>query len=274
MQQGNTVELLCYRAFLLFKQMDANATGSGQIDIKMANKATKLFFGKNYTIHSLSRMKESEQFWSKSQTHIYITSWNKLWTTYEIVPSRFVVLPTSVFAKKSTFMAHIYTAWIDGRMIARDTIEELLSIPKTTQRRYERLCGTDVEAKGKILTESQVNDELFNNAAPPMAYKKITGTKDLYTRQLPNKYTTQGVHTVSCMLTTNFNKNREPYSWENNPFSSRNSRKVTYLTNRHTKFGNPLPKKFDGTKTLKESTTFHNNLSIMEPSGATYVYAN
>lgn len=97
------------------------------------------------------RLLEGEgQFWtSKTVGEKEVISYRSLQWCSELLgvaPSTAVRIPLSAFSGLAKMRAFFYASLFAGRKnpIARETIAELWGIPKTTQRRYERLAGIDV----------------------------------------------------------------------------------------------------------------------------------
>jgi len=97
------------------------------------------------------RLLEGEgQFWTtKMVGEKQVISYRSLQRCSELLgvaPSSAVRIPLSAFSGLAKMRAFLYASLFAGRKnpIARETIAELWGIPKTTQRRYEKLAGIEV----------------------------------------------------------------------------------------------------------------------------------
>ena len=148
---GDSNFLLLYRAFCVLKELD---DGTGKIEINLAEKAIQLHIGKSYTFAVLSRI-EGNIFWTLSATDVYLSGWNKVYQKLNITPTKVVDVPTHLFKGIANFASYVYAAWLDGKTISREKIEEVTGIPKTTQRRYERKQNIVVKNNCFVLTKEQ-----------------------------------------------------------------------------------------------------------------------
>lgn len=170
---NDSEEVLAYRAYCLLKEIDANISKSGFIDLKTADKAFRMFLGKNHGVDSVSRLLETKKYWVKQRKGLRLTSWYNLQKHLKDVSigkndgdktfSEWAKIPVTALNKKSTFLAYIYAAWLDGKIISRENITAITGLPKSTQIRYEKKSNSNKQFVFLKLTEEEANDEITNN---------------------------------------------------------------------------------------------------------------
>lgn len=182
---SDTQEVFAYRVFVLLKSID---DGSGRISNKVANKATTLFFNRNFTIKSLSRLPELAKYMVFTDTDVYLSSWEKIWDYFEVSPYTWTEIPLNAVKSKKDFLAYIYAGFISTRTISREKIEEITGIARSTQYKYERISDCSKSFNYLEMTEEEYLDDQY---IPTDEDGKVTGVfvKDgMFYRQMPNTY--------------------------------------------------------------------------------------
>lgn len=190
LKSGDTSEVLAYRCFVLLKTIDANGDASGKIEAKVAKKVIPLMFGKQITLAAIFRMPEVSCFMHFDDTkNVYLKSWDKIWETFGISPSGWVKIPYTAIKRKTSFLAHVYAAFVNNdHPISRDVIMDLVGITKPTQRKYERLAGITVTANYLELTAEEYDQ---GTHLPYDSNGEVVGvyqSSGKFYRQLPNSY--------------------------------------------------------------------------------------
>ncbi|MCA9917376.1 MAG: hypothetical protein KC445_05455, partial [Anaerolineales bacterium] len=206
------------RLWLMLRYLDSEGRGSIRIDIikqKLTKKNSSLRLCGKRQLRSL--LKDGEGvYWSRDKEYVWLRSAARVAFALGVdrLTGRPVALPTAaLLAGIGTFRAHLYAAFHSGRAketphgdqampIARETLEYLSGVGRSSQRNYEDRIGIGVQSNfvvGELSTKEAMEKRAWSKGQALFELKDYRGQqgrkgKTYLAWQLPNSYSGQHRH--------------------------------------------------------------------------------
>ena len=206
------------RLWLMLRYLDREGSGMLRIDIlakQLTKKSSSLRLCGKRQLRNLLRDGEGV-YWTRDKEHIWLRSAAKVAYALDVerLTGRPVALPVAALLDGiGTFRAHLYTAFHSGRTketchgdqvkpIARETMEQLSGVGRSSQRAYEERVGVEVQANfavGDISTKENLENRAWAKGQALFELKDYRGQqgkkgKTYLAWQLPNTYIGQHRH--------------------------------------------------------------------------------
>ena len=206
------------RLWLMLRYLDTEGRGSLRIDNlreKLTHKTSNLRLCGWRQLRNLLRQGEGV-YWTRDKTYVWLHSAARVAVALgvEQVTGRPVALPSAALLDgMGTFRAHLYAAFHSGRTketpqgdrvmpIARETLEQLSGVGRSSQRVYEAQVGLHVQANfvvGGSSTKEAMEKRAWAKGQALFELKDYRGQqgkkgKIYLAWQLPNSYSRQHRH--------------------------------------------------------------------------------
>ena len=206
------------RLWLMLRYLDSEGRGVIRIDIikrKLTKKNSKLRLCGKRQLRNLLQDGEGV-YWHRDKEHVWLRSAARVAFALGVdrLTGRPVALPTAALLDGiGTFRAHLYAAFHSGRAketphgdqvvpIARETLEQLSGVGRSSQRNYEERIGVDVQANfavGDLSTKENQEKRAWAKGQALFELKDYRGQqgrkgKTYLAWQLPNSYNGQHRH--------------------------------------------------------------------------------
>jgi hypothetical protein len=206
------------RLWLMLRYLDREGRGLLRIDIitnQLTKKSSTLHFCGKRQLRNLLRDGEGV-YWTRDKERVWLRSAGKV--AYALGVARLTGRPVSLPVEAlldgiGTFRAHLYAAFHSGRTketphgeqampIARETMEQLSGVGRSSQRAYEAQIGIDVQANfavGEKSTREDLEKRAWAKGQALFELKDYRGQqgkkgKTYLAWQLPNTYHGQHRH--------------------------------------------------------------------------------
>jgi len=206
------------RLWLMLRYLDSEGCGTIRIDIirkKLTKKNSMLRLCGKRQLRNLLQDGEGV-YWSRDKEYVWLRSAARVAFALGVdrLTGRPVALPTAALLDGiGTFRAHLYAAFHSGRAketphgdqvmpIARETLEQLSGVGRSSQRNYEERIGVDVQANfavGDLSTKENQEKRAWAKGQALFELKDYRGQqgrkgKTYLAWQLPNSYSGQHRH--------------------------------------------------------------------------------
>jgi hypothetical protein len=206
------------RLWLMLRYLDQEGRGVIRIDIitkTLTKKSSKLRLCGQRQLRNLLNDGEGV-FWSRDKEYVWLYSAAKVAYALDVarLTGQPVALPVAALVDGiGAFRAHLYAAFHSGRMkntlhgdqakpIARETLEQLSGVGRSSQRSYEERVGIDVQANfavGEVATKENQEKRAWAQGQALFELKDYRGQqgkkgKTYLAWQLPNTYHGQHRH--------------------------------------------------------------------------------
>lgn len=206
------------RLWLMLRYLDSEGCGFIRIDIikrKLTKKNSKLRLCGKRQLRNLLQDGDGV-YWRRDKEHVWLRSAARVAFALGVdrLTGRPVALPTAALLDGiGTFRAHLYAAFHSGRAketphgdqvmpIARETLEQLSGVGRSSQRNYEERIGVDVQANfaiGDLSTKENQEKRAWAKGQALFELKDYRGQqgrkgKTYLAWQLPNSYSGQHRH--------------------------------------------------------------------------------
>ncbi|WP_420640516.1 hypothetical protein [Candidatus Leptofilum sp.] len=206
------------RLWLMLRYLDSEGCGVIRIDIikrNLTKKTSKLRLCGKRQLRNLLQDGEGV-YWHRDKEHVWLRSAARVAFALGVdrLTGRPVALPTAALLDGiGTFRAHLYAAFHSGRAketphgdqampIARETLEQLSGVGRSSQRNYEERIGVDVQANfavGDLSTKENQEKRAWAKGQALFELKDYRGQqgrkgKTYLAWQLPNSYSGQHRH--------------------------------------------------------------------------------
>ena len=206
------------RLWLMLRYLDREGRGLLRIDIladQLTRKSSALRLCGKRQLRNLLRDGEGV-YWIREKERVWLRSATKVAHALGVdrLTGRPVALPTAALLDGiGTFRAHLYVAFHSGRTketshgdqtmpIARETLEQLSGVGRSSQRNYEERIGVDVQANfavGDLSTKENQEKRAWAKGQALFELKDYRGQqgrkgKIYLAWQLPNTYLGQHRH--------------------------------------------------------------------------------
>ena len=206
------------RLWLMLRYLDSEGCGVIRIDIirrKLTKKTSNLRLCGKRQLRNLLQDGEGV-YWDRDKEYVWLRSAVRVAFALGVdrLTGRPVALPTAALLDGiGTFRAHLYAAFHSGRAketphgdqampIARETLEQLSGVGRSSQRNYEERIGVDVQANfavGDLSTKENQEKRAWAKGQALFELKDYRGQqgrkgKTYLAWQLPNSYSGQHRH--------------------------------------------------------------------------------